>query len=75
MSDVRKVRLREFGRIQSKDEPQIDTLRFGKGCVLFSFVDITSGLLGTSTRGIAGFDPAYSTKLMSNLVIWSADRQ
>jgi hypothetical protein len=74
MLDVRGPRIREFARLRTSDQTRIDILESGRGCILFSSADITSGLLGTTTWGISGYEPAYATKLMSNLVIWSADR-
>jgi hypothetical protein len=48
-------------------------LRSGKGAVVLSSLDITSGLLGTNTWGIAGFTSEYSLALAKNFVLWAWD--
>lgn len=48
-------------------------LKSGKGAVVFSPIDIGSGLLGTNTGGIFGYEAQYSQDLMRNLVLWSVD--
>jgi hypothetical protein len=40
----------------------------GTGRVIFTPLDLTTGLLGTNTWGIAGYDPEYAQKLVKNLV-------
>jgi hypothetical protein len=47
----------------------------GKGHVIFSPIDITSGLLGTSTGGIVGYDARYSEALAKNVLFWTLDGQ
>jgi hypothetical protein len=51
---------------------RIDAVTFGRGKVILSPLDLTTGLLGCNTWGVLGFDPAYSLKLMKNVVVWSA---
>jgi hypothetical protein len=50
---------------------RLDELRSGKGAVIYNPLDITSGLLGTNTWGISGFEPSYASALMKNIVLWS----
>jgi hypothetical protein len=50
---------------------RLDELRFGKGAVIYNALDITSGLLGTNTWGISGFEPSYASALLKNIVLWS----
>jgi hypothetical protein len=50
---------------------RLDGLRFGKGIVLSSSLDLGSGLLGSNTWGILGFEPAYASALMKNILLWS----
>ena len=50
---------------------RLDELRFGKGAVIYNPLDLTSGLLGTNTWGILGFEPSYASALMKNVVLWS----
>jgi hypothetical protein len=56
-----------------KDLP-MQTLRAGKGWVIFSRLDLTTGLLGTQSWGIRGYDPAYAQALMKNAVLWAEAR-
>ena len=53
----------------------LQQLQAGKGHVIFTSLDITSGLLSTATGGVLGFEPAYSESLMKNLIFWAADGQ
>jgi Domain of unknown function (DUF4159) len=74
MSQLTPLDLRDYVRSFS---PPIDRglwmLRDGKGCVIVSSLDITSGLLGTNTWGIAGFTPTYCLNLAKNVVLWTWD--
>lgn len=47
-------------------------LRHGQGQVLFTPLDITTGLLGTGTWGICGYDPDFCLDFMNNLLTWAA---
>jgi hypothetical protein len=40
--------------------------------VIFSPLDLTSGLLGTHTYGIVGYDPGYATAVVINLLALAA---
>lgn len=46
-------------------------LESGDGAVIVSDLDLTSGLLGSSTYGIVGYEPAYAAKFVSNLILWT----
>ena len=48
-------------------------LESGKGAVLISDLDITSGLLGTNTFGILGYDPDYAQLLVKNAILWTVN--
>lgn len=48
-------------------------LTAGKGAVVFSPLDVSSGLLGTNTGGIYGYEANYSQDLMQNLILWAQD--
>jgi hypothetical protein len=50
---------------------RLDVLHFGKGAVIYNPLDMTSGLLGTNTWGISGFEPGYASALMKNAVLWT----
>lgn len=67
--ELRKIVIEKMGRAYGKPL----ALTAGKGAVIFSPLDITSGLLGTNTGGIIGYESSYAMKLMKNAVIWSMD--
>ena len=46
--------------------------RWGKGWVLVSRFDLTTGLLGCNVSGIVGFSPDYAVGVVKNLLVWSA---
>jgi hypothetical protein len=46
-------------------------LKQGKGVVIYSPLDITSGLVAAPTWGIAGYQPEYAAALVKNLLLWS----
>ncbi len=54
--------------------PRIELYEVGKGCVIFSPADLTSGLLGTHTWGIVGLDPASAQAFVMNTLIWAWTR-
>jgi hypothetical protein len=74
MDDLVKPRLRLFA-IETGEaaNASIEVIRSGKGAVIISNLDVISGLLGTETWGIAGFDPAYCQALVKNLIFWTQD--
>jgi len=41
--------------------------------VIVSNVDLTSGLLGTQTWGVYGFEPDYAQSLVENVIFWTVD--
>jgi hypothetical protein len=55
--------------------PDAQLLSAGKGHVILLPLDVTSGLLGTGTWGIAGYEPGYAQALMKNIIFWTADGQ
>jgi hypothetical protein len=44
----------------------LQIVQAGKGAVVYSPLDVTSGLLGTNMGGIAGYESAYAQALMKN---------
>jgi hypothetical protein len=50
---------------------RIKSATIGKGRVIYSALDISTGLLGTNTWGILGYLPEYSEAVMRNLVLVS----
>jgi len=47
----------------------------GHGAAIVSDLDITSGLLGTSTYGIAGYEPKYASSFVTNLILWAINER
>jgi hypothetical protein len=47
----------------------------GKGRVIYTTLDMTSGLLGTNTWGILGYTPSAAQSLLKNIVLTSALEQ
>ena len=43
--------------------------------MIFSPLDLTSGLLGTNTWGIIGYAPDYAQSLLQNIILWTLDGQ
>ena len=52
-----------------------EILSAGKGHVILSTMDITSGLLGTDTCGIWGFTADYAHSFVQNAIFWTVDGQ
>jgi len=75
MEDVSAVLVREFVRTLADAPRQPMMFRAGKGHVIVLPLDLTSGLLGTSAWGIAGYSPSYALPLMQNIVLWTWDGQ
>jgi hypothetical protein len=74
MDDLRKPRLRNFAVERGvTGNPELESFTSGNGVVLLSDLDITSGLLGTETWGIAGYESAYAQSLVRNLIFWVMD--
>jgi hypothetical protein len=74
MDDLTKAKLRPFApeRAGNPERPFFG-FSFGHGRVIFTPVDVTTGLLGTRTWGIAGFEPDYAQSFLKNLVFWTID--
>ena len=54
--------------------PELKLLNAGKGVVILSEMDVTTGLLGTNTWGVVGYEPAACSQLLANALRWSHDR-
>jgi hypothetical protein len=75
MSDLGKPQYRPFViETRGKSPGELSTFAAGKGQVIVSDLDITSGLLGTGTWGIAGYQPQYAQDFVKNVVLWTIDR-
>jgi hypothetical protein len=76
MDDLAKARLRPGSRKGKGPESSgLDFIEAGKGHIILSRHDVTSGLLGTRTWGISGFDPVYAQSLLKNAIFWTLDGQ
>ena len=76
MQDLSKPRLRPFTvDVLGSHAGAFRSIRWGAGHVVFTPLDLTSGLLGTQTWGILGYDPAYAQDLMQNVILWALDGQ
>lgn len=74
MSQLSPLQVRDFVReLPTPIDRGLWILRSGKGCVIVSSVDVTSGLLGSNTWGISGFTPEYCMNLAKNWVLWTWD--
>ena len=72
--DLRKPLLRPYAIQTIGRSLPLMGFAHGKGHVIFSRLDITTGLLGTNQWGILGYDPNYASSLMKNAVLWTAAR-
>lgn len=74
MAQLWPLEVRDYVRgLETPVDRGVWILRSGKGAVVVSSMDITSGLLGTNTWGVAGFTPEYSLALAKNFVLWAWD--
>jgi hypothetical protein len=70
--DLSKPRLRP--EMPESAQTPILTVRAGNGQVLFMRLDLTAGLLGTSTVGISGYQPSWCEDFVRNVVLWTISR-
>jgi len=68
---VRTETIKRYG----KGAGVLRTIASGKGHVIYTPLDITSGLLGVRTIGILGYEPGYAEALMKNIIFWTLDGQ
>ena len=67
--ELRTYTEQKIGRTTAR----LETLSPGRGRVIFSNLDLTSGLLGTNTWAILGYHPDYAQKLVKNTILWTLD--
>jgi hypothetical protein len=72
LRDLNPPRLRP--ELPDPSAATILSIRAGNGQVLFLRLDLTSGLLGANTVGIAGYQPGWCEDFMHNLVLWAISR-
>ena len=74
MEDVWPPRLRAYAALKlGKTIPPIRMAAIGKGRVIYLPLDVTSGLLGSNTWPIFGYESAEAQALMKNIVLWSVE--
>jgi len=78
MDDLSKPVLRQYavdllGRSNGLGLPE--EIVAGKGHVILTSLDFTTGLLGTTTWGILGYEPGYAQSLVKNTILWTLDGQ
>jgi hypothetical protein len=91
MSAVSKPRLRIYAAEQLRAEAKaagtttqpspsrrdgtFEYLAAGKGHVVFTTLDLTTGLVGANTWGVIGYEPSYAQSFVQNVVFWTIDGQ
>jgi hypothetical protein len=74
MDSLPKVMLRPYAEQKlGKGAGRIELMHVGKGWVIYSPLDLTTGLLGTNTWGIVGYRPGYAQSLVKNVMLWVGD--
>lgn len=53
--------------------PAMQVMPVGRGWIVISKLDLVSGLLGSNTWGIVGYDPNYAQPLMKNLILYACN--
>ena len=71
MEDVRAAQLRPLAVERFGAGLRLEMLRAGRGCVLYTPLDLTCSLLGTNAWPIAGYTPRYAHELTRNIVLWT----
>jgi hypothetical protein len=70
--DLSKVAVRRYtSQIAKPANTRLLELSYGRGRVIVSELDITTGLLGTEAWGVVGYAPGYSQSLLKNILLWS----
>lgn len=70
MKDLAEPQLRPGEAVNQIRNP-LQIVMAGKGRIVFSRLDISTGLSGASTADLAGFTPRYCQDLIQNLIVWS----
>lgn len=76
MEDVARPRVRQYTIEKLGHSTATPVLiDAGKGHVVVLPLDLTSGLLGTNTWSILGYEPTYAESLLKNIILWTMDGQ
>jgi hypothetical protein len=74
MEDVYAPKLRQYAvQKLGQTTPPIRFAQVGKGRVIYLPLDTTSGLLGSNTWPILGYDAAEAQALMKNILLWCTE--
>lgn len=74
MVNLTKPLLRVYAVEQLSDDlPTMQIMPVGRGWIVISKLDLVSGLLGSNTWGIMGYDPNYAQPLMKNLILFACN--
>src|SRR5207248_2948834 len=74
MEDLHEPRLRPYTTAKAGAGQRLKFAAVGKGAIIYSPLDISTGLLGTNAWAILGYDPNYAHALAKNVVLWSFAR-
>jgi hypothetical protein len=76
MVDVSKVKINDEATERfGSDAPMIQIAKAGKGYVLFSAMDLTTGMLDCRVMGVAGYKADWVSGFMNNLLLWAAEQR
>jgi len=76
MEDIGQAVLRPYAEQKlGKGAGRLEQIQIGKGRIIISGIDFSSGLVGSNSWGIIGYEPAYAMKLVKNLVIWAENQR
>jgi len=74
--DCSTIEYRKFAKLKNPragKSPELLGIKIGdRWAIIYSPQDVTSGLLGTNTWGIVGYDPASAEKIARNVVLYAA---
>ncbi|MGB7157264.1 MAG: DUF4159 domain-containing protein [Tepidisphaeraceae bacterium] len=74
MDDISRPLARVYAvEVLENKIPPMQVIGVGKGWIISSRLDVVSGLLGTSTWGIIGYDHTYAQSLMKNLILFACN--
>jgi hypothetical protein len=68
-----KLRLRpwDVDKLKMSAPPPLEYIAVNEGVVIISHVDITTGLLGTNTLTVVGYDPSIAQAVVWNMLGWT----
>jgi hypothetical protein len=55
--------------------PPLEYIAVNEGVVIISHIDITTGLLGTDTLTVAGYDPSIAQAVVWNMLGWTQSQR